>query len=128
MITMKILGVTLDGATNTPILVLQEENGDEVLPIWIGASEAMSISMALNNINLERPLSHSLLLNALQALDARLTGVSITDLREGTFYALLEILIGERLVQVDCRPSDGVALALRAGVPILVSEDVLAKA
>lgn len=128
MITMKVLGITLDGATNTPILVMQTEKGEEILPVWIGAAEAMAISMALNNVNPERPLSHTLLLSAMETLGARLIGLSITELREGTFYALLEMLADQRLVQVDCRPSDGIVLALRAGAPIRIAESVLAKA
>lgn len=128
MISMKFLGITLDGASNMPVLVLQSEEGSDILPIWVGTAEAMAVSMALNDVNPERPLPHTLLLHVIESLGARPIGLSITDLREGTFYAFLELLAGRRLVQVDCRPSDGIVLALRSGVPILLSENVLAKA
>ena len=125
---MKVLGLTLDGNTNSPILVLQQEDGDEVLPIWIGATEAMAISLALNELTPERPLTHPLLLDALAALGARVAGVTITALREGTFYAFLELMRGAECIHLDCRPSDGIALALRAKSPIRIAESVLAKA
>lgn len=128
MITMKVLGLTLDGNSNTPILVLQRADGEDVLPIWIGAAEAMAISMALNNLQLDRPLTHALLLHAVAALGGEMTGVSITGLRDGTFFASVEFVHGQDFIQVDCRPSDGIALALRAQVPIRIAEDVLSKA
>ncbi|MEG1610444.1 MAG: bifunctional nuclease family protein [Bilophila sp.] len=134
MIPMIVLGLTLDGTTNAPILVLQQKyalvhEGKElekhILPIWVGAAEAMALSLALNDIKPERPLPHDLLCETLAALGARLTAVSLVDLREGTFYALLEVLQGERLYQIDCRPSDAITLALRSGLDILVAESVL---
>ena len=128
MITMKVLGLTLDGSSNTPILVLQREDGDDVLPIWVGASEAMAISMAMNSMQLERPLTHALFLQAVTALGAEVTGVSITSLKSGTFFACVEFVRDQHCIQVDCRPSDGIALALRAQVPIRIAEDVLHKA
>lgn len=136
MIPMIVLGLTLDGTTNTPILVLQQKyalvhEGKEmekrILPIWVGTSEAMAISLALNDIHPERPLPHDLLSNMLHTLGARLTAISLVDLREGTFYALMDILQDGRLYQVDCRPSDAITLALRAGLDILVAENVLEK-
>lgn len=136
MIPMIVLGLTLDGTTNTPILVLQQKyalvyEGKElekrILPIWVGTSEAMSISLALNDIHPERPLPHDLLFNMLHVLGAQLNAISLVDLREGTFYALMEILQNGRLYQVDCRPSDAITLALRAGLDILVAENVLEK-
>ena len=112
MRVMKVLGLTLDGTTNAPILVLQQEDGDEVLPIWLGAAEAMAISMALNDLSPDRPLTHPLLIEIMTALGARVSGVTITDLRDGTFYALLDLQRGSETIQLDCRPSDGIILAL----------------
>lgn len=128
MIAMRVLGLTMDKNNTSPILLLQAENGKQVLPIWIGSVEAMSISLSLDNVRLERPLTHDLLLGTLEALGARLMSASITSLHEGTFYAKLEILFNEQLVLVDCRPSDAVALALRANAPISVAEEVLKSA
>lgn len=128
MITMKVLGLTLDATSNTPILVLQREDGEEVLPIWIGAAEAMAISMAINQMQLDRPLTHSLLLQTVTALGGQMTGVSITALQDGTFFAFIELVHNHEFIHVDCRPSDGIALALRAQAPILIAPDVLQKA
>ncbi len=125
MIKMKVLGLTLDSASNSPILILQEENGNEILPLWIGAMEAMAISLTLSGINVRRPLTHDLMLLTMQALKANLHGVEITDLREGAYLADLLLVQGDTLFRIDCRPSDAIALALRASAPISVSADVL---
>jgi bifunctional DNase/RNase len=126
MLTMRVLGLTLDDASHAPILLLQEETGRELLPIWIGAMEAMSISLALGKVPVDRPLTHDLLLLLLRSLDARLSGVELVALREGTYYAdlILQLENGETR-RLDCRPSDAVALALRAQAPIRVSEEIL---
>ncbi len=125
---MKVVGLSLDDATKAPILVLRREAGEELLPIWIGAMEAMAISIALNSVDVPRPLTHDLLLNTLRSLGAQLVAVDVVDLRDGTYFAELDILQGGTRTRVDCRPSDAIALALRADVPIFVSEDVLRRA
>ena len=94
MVPMKVLGLTLDAENNAPILVLQQDGGSEILPIWIGASEALAISVALNGTRLDRPLTHETMFQA---------------------------------IRVDCRPSDGVALAVRCDAPIRVAREVLAE-
>ncbi len=128
MVEMKVVGLSLDDATKAPILVLRREAGEELLPIWIGAMEAMAISIALNSVDVPRPLTHDLLLNTLRSLGAQLVAVDVVDLRDGTYFAELDILQGGTRTRVDCRPSDAIALALRADVPIFVSEDVLRRA
>jgi bifunctional DNase/RNase len=129
MIAMRVLGLTMDKASMTPILLLKVEDGNnQVLPIWIGGMEAMSISLSLENISLERPLTHDLLLGALEAVGAKLVSARITGMHEGTFYAKLELLHNEQMIVIDCRPSDAVALALRAKVTIYAAEEVLKKA
>lgn len=130
MILMNVLGLTLDAANKSPILVLRQTNAQEgaeaqILPIWLGVSEAMSLSMALNRVQLRRPLPHDLLLVATQALGGRISGVTLTDLREGTFYAQVDIAHGDTFTQLDCRPSDAVLLALRTGSDIRVTQRVL---
>ncbi|MFV0421288.1 bifunctional nuclease family protein [Oleidesulfovibrio sp.] len=128
VVEMKVMGLSLDEATKAPILVLKQREGDDVLPIWIGAMEAMAISLALNDVETPRPLTHDLLLTSLAAMGAKLVAVNVVDLREGTYFAELEIIQGETTVRVDSRPSDAVALALRAEAPIMVSSEVLQKA
>lgn len=128
MVEVKVVGLSLDDTSKAPILVLRNTATEELLPIWIGAMEAMAISVALNSVDVPRPLTHDLLLNTVSALGAHLVGVDIIDVREGTYYAELNLVVHGQHQRVDCRPSDGIALALRASVPILVSEHVLEQA
>ena len=125
MLEMRVFGLTIDPQSKTPIVVLREASGDAVLPVWVGAMEAMAISLVLNNESLPRPLTHDLFLMTLKAFKAELRRVEINDLREGTFYAVLVLSGPEGRTRVDCRPSDAIALAMRAGAPILVEEEVL---
>ena len=122
---MRVFGLTIDPQSKTPIVVLREASGDAVLPVWVGAMEAMAISLVLNNESRPRPLTHDLFLMTLKAFKAELRRVEINDLREGTFYAVLVLSGPDGRTRVDCRPSDAIALAMRAGAPILVEEEVL---
>jgi len=129
VLTMRVLGLTLDETSHAPILLLQEEMSQELLPIRIGPLEAMSISMVLGNVSVERPLTHDLCLNVLHSLNVRLSGAELVDLRGGTYYADLVLLLANgETHRLDCRPSDAVALALRAHVPIRASNAVLRRA
>lgn len=128
MIQMQVAGLTLDETTKAPILLLKQMDGDDVLPIWIGAMEAMAISIVINEVTVPRPLTHDLMLSTLTDLGASLSRIEIIDLKEGTFYAELELAIAGSHKRVDCRPSDAIALALRADAPIMVSETVLKEA
>lgn len=128
MVEMRVFGLTIDPQTKTPIVVLREVEGETVLPVWVGAMEAMAVSLVLNKESLPRPLTHDLLLMALKALKAGLVKVEITDLTDGVFFALLVLQSPGGLVRVDCRPSDAIALAMRAEAPIMVNEDVLRRA
>ncbi len=125
---MRVFGLTIDPQTKTPIVILREMEGEIVLPVWVGAMEAMAVSLVLNKENLPRPLTHDLLLMALRALKAGLVKVEITDLKDGVFFALLVLQGPGGRVRVDCRPSDAIALAMRAEAPIMVNEDVLRRA
>ncbi len=123
---MKVLGLTLDDTSHAPILLLQEEAGKELLPIWIGAMEAMAISLALGKVPVDRPLTHDLIVMILRNLSIRIHGVELTDLREGTYYADLVLgLQNGQSCRIGCRPSDAVALALRVDAPIRASRHVL---
>lgn len=125
MVEMTVYGLALDESSQVPILILRDTKEQAVLPIWIGALEAMAISLVLNSVDLPRPLTHDLLLRTITALGAEVVKVSIVDLREGTYYAEITIVVGGRETVLDSRPSDAVALALRAKVPIFVAQTVL---
>lgn len=130
MITMRVMGFAHDSSTDSPVLVLRQDNGDSLLPIWIGQSEAYSIAMAASEEGAPRPLAHDLFLKAVESLGGRVTSFSITALQDGIFLGALDVL-DERsgtLKTLDCRPSDGVAVAMLARVAILVDETVLSAA
>ena len=125
MIEMKVFGLALDEESQVPVLILKDMEEKAVLPIWIGAMEAMAISLALNEVKLPRPMTHDLLLRLVEALDAQVVSVNVISLTEGTYYAEIELEVGGDTRRVDSRPSDAIALALRARAPILVAEPVL---
>ena len=123
MIPLELVGVRVELPANQPIVLLRDADSGRYLPIWIGGAEAMSISSHLEGEVPPRPLTHQLLVDTVRALGADLEAVHLTDLREGTFYAELHLLQGEREVVVSARPSDAIAVAIRFGpVPILVDE------
>jgi len=111
--------------SSTPLLLLEEVNGDRVLPIFIGAPEATAIAYALQNVETPRPMSHDLLGAVIESLGAQLFAVEITDLVDNTFYALLRLVRDDVEISVSARPSDAVALALRVGAPMLVRDDLM---
>ena len=122
---MKITGLMIDPVSNMPIIVLKTPDGTSVLPIWVGIFEANAIAMQLENVVSPRPMTHDLLKNLIEGLEARLAKVVITDLKENTFFALIHLERGQQMLEIDARPSDAMALALRAGAPILVEKVVL---
>ena len=128
MVEMYVEGLSLDPRTRKPIVILRQNDGKGLLPLWIGAMEAMTISLVLNGEELPRPLTHDLLLMVTRALKGRLTGVDIVDYRDDIYYAVLLLRGPEGLISVDCRPSDAIALALLASVPIRVKAEVFEKA
>ena len=119
MTELNVAGLSMDPVSKSPILVLRTTSGLFILPIWIGPSEAVSISLALQEVDVPRPLTHDLLLSAVEAVGYLLKSIQIIRCEEGVFYAQLELSKGSRTVLVDCRPSDAVAVALRAQAPIL---------
>jgi len=125
MIEMKVFGLALDEESQVPVLILKDSGEETVLPIWIGAMEAMAISLSLNDVELPRPMTHDLLLNMIRKLDAHVVAVNITELTEGTYYANIEVEVEGGIRRIDSRPSDAIALALRAKAPILVAEAVI---
>lgn len=125
MVAMNIFGMALDETSQAPILILKNENESMALPIWIGAVEAMSISMALNNVPFPRPMTHDLLLASVRALGGKVSHVDILEIREGTFFAELVLEQNEKEVRIDCRPSDAIAVAVRSKSSIFVAQGVL---
>jgi len=125
LIEMAVKGLMVDPLTNLPIIILRDEAHERVLPIWVGPVEANAIALQIENANTPRPMTHDLLRLVIEALDGRITRVLIHELSDGTFYAFLEIYRGAERLLVDARPSDALALALRAKVPIFVNETVL---
>jgi bifunctional DNase/RNase len=125
MIRMRVAHLGLDRATNTPVVVLQEEEGERTLPIWIGAPEANAIALELQGVKPERPLTHDLMKLLVAGLGGELRRVVISSLRENTYLAELLIYRGAEVFEVDARPSDSIALALRMRAPIFSNDDLL---
>ena len=128
LVAMSIKGLMLDPVSNSPIVVLKDENEKFFLPIWVGIFEANAIALQLENISTPRPMTHDLLRNMISELDARVIRVVINDLRDSTFFAQIRLITGEKTLEVDARPSDAIALALRTEAPIFVAQSVLDQA
>jgi bifunctional DNase/RNase len=128
LISMSIKGLMLDPVSNSPIVVLKDDDEKFFLPIWVGIFEANAIALQLENITTPRPMTHDLLRNMINELDARVTRVVINDLRDSTFFAQIRLLVGGKTLEVDARPSDAIALALRTEAPIFVAQSVLDQA
>jgi bifunctional DNase/RNase len=128
LIAMSIKGLMLDPVSNSPIVVLKDDAEKFFLPIWVGIFEANAIALQLENVSTPRPMTHDLLRNMISELDARVTRVVINDLRDSTFFAQIRVIAGERTLELDARPSDAIALALRADAPIFVAQSVLDQA
>ena len=127
-VEMKVRGLALDPVSNMPIIILRDEEEKRSLPIWVGIFEANAIALELEKIATPRPMTHDLIKNVLEAVDAKVEKIVVNDLRENTFFALIHLRMGEEEVTVDSRPSDAIALALRAGAPIFVDDDVVRRA
>lgn len=124
-IEVRIRGFMMDPSTNMPIVVLKDVASETVMPIWVGSFEANAIFNEIEKFEAPRPMTHDLLRNLIRHLNAELERVVITELRDSTFLAVLWLRQGEESVTIDARPSDAIALALRADCPIFVSEQVM---
>lgn len=129
MVHVRIASLALDPRSNQPVLLLRavddEDGAGRLLPIWIGHPEATAILLAIEGVEMPRPMTHDLLGNVISALDAVVERVEITRVEEGTFYAAIIIRGEEKTLAIDARPSDSIALAMRAGAPVFVAEEVL---
>jgi len=128
LIEMAIKGLMVDPLTNLPIIILRDETNERVLPIWVGPVEANAIALQVENVSTPRPMTHDLLRHVLTEMGGTLTRVIIHDLQESTFFAYLEIQQGDERLLIDARPSDALALSLRAKVPIFVNTSVFENA
>jgi bifunctional DNase/RNase len=124
-IEMTIKGLMVDPITNMPIIILRDKDGQRVLPIWVGVFEANAIALQMENVTTPRPMTHDLLKNVISDLKADIQKIVVSDLRENTFYALIYLVVNGEPVAIDARPSDAIALALRAQAPIFVEDSVI---
>ena len=124
MIEAIIDGLAMDLVSNSPVVVLAAKELDKVLPIWIGHNEAWAIAMEISGVGSKRPLTHDLFKTAIEALGGKLDKVEITELKEQTFFARLYISVNGKIVDIDARPSDSIALALKTKSPIYVNEEL----
>lgn len=128
MIEMELTGVRVELPTNQPIVLLRERDGERYLPIWIGASEAAAIALSLQGVVTPRPMTHDLIKTILEDLSVDVQRIVVTELRDATFFATIQLQRSGEDHEVSSRPSDAIALAVRMSVPIFASEDVLNEA
>ena len=127
-IEMIIKGLMLDPTTKMPIVILRDNKGDNVLPIWVGSPEANAIALQIENVATPRPMTHDLLRNVIQDLKGEVQKIVVCDLKENTFYAMIYLKVNGEVVAIDSRPSDAIALAVRVKAPIFVEESVISEA
>jgi bifunctional DNase/RNase len=128
MVEMKVQGLVFDSETNQSIVILKEEATGRTLPIWVGVFEANAITMGIEHTWTPRPMTHDLIKNIIDGMSATVRKIIVTELRANTFYAVILLETEGRLVEIDSRPSDAIALALRTQAPIFVDEKVLESA
>jgi bifunctional DNase/RNase len=124
-VEMKIRGLMMDPVTNMPIVILKDIDSDTVLPIWVGVYEANAIALEIEKVTTPRPMTHDLIKNVLVGLESQVRKVVVTELRDDTFFAVIWVERDGRIISIDSRPSDALALALRVDCPIFVEDDVL---
>ncbi len=127
MIEVKVAGIAMD-ASNMPIIILKDEHGKRILPIWVGLFEAQAILFAIEGLVPPRPLTHDLLKTIMETMGVVVRGIVINAIQDNTYFAKIEIQGNGHFSEIDCRPSDAIALALRTAAPIYVSDPVLSMA
>lgn len=123
-----VVGVRVEMPSSQPIVLLREVGGERYLPIWIGAAEAAAIALSLQGVVTPRPMTHDLLKTILEDLSVEVQRIIVTELRDSTFYASIQMQKGNDALEISSRPSDAIALAVRMSVPIFANEDVLEEA
>ncbi|HEY3319716.1 MAG TPA: bifunctional nuclease family protein [Planctomycetota bacterium] len=125
LIEFELFQVVITEGSQTQVIVVREKGGDRFFPIYIGHNEAAAIDRKINDVQVPRPLTHDLMANLIEQMGGTLSRIIVNDMREDYYLALLEIRRGDEILQIDSRPSDAIALAVRAGCPIYVEEQVL---
>ena len=125
---MQVVGITVDPATQSPIVILRDPENLHILPIWIGILEANAIAVGLEKVRLPRPMTHDLFKNVMDSLGVRLAKIEVIDIRDNTYFAAIHLESDGETIVMDSRPSDAIAIALRYGAPILVHDAVIEKA
>ncbi len=128
LVKMNVKGLTVDPMTNVPIVILSDDENQKALPIWIGIFEASAILSQIENINTARPMTHDLIKNIINQIGSEVVNITVTELKDNTYYATIELMVDDKKLLIDSRPSDAIAIALRVGAPILVDEEVIEKA
>ena len=127
MIEMKVMGIALDTRTGSPIIVLHDINNRKALPIWIGSAEASAIIRKIENISVSRPMTHDLIVEIVEKMNGTINRIEINDVEKETYYAIIYINDKEgKEIEIDARPSDAIAVAIRVDAPIFVTANVLA--
>ncbi len=127
LIKMKVTGLTIDPLTNTPIVIMKDMQEKKAIPIWIGLFEASAIATELEKITFSRPMTHDLVMDILRVLEVEVIKIEINDLRNNTFFANIYLIKDGKNLVIDSRPSDAIAIALRANAPIFVDDKVIEK-
>lgn len=125
LVEMTVKGLALDPMSNMPIIILKDMDDKKALPIWVGIFEANAIALELEKIHTPRPMTHDLIKNIFEGLGVVVKRIVVNDLKDNTFYAILELMVNGSQVTIDSRPSDAIAIALRVGAPIYVTENVI---
>jgi len=128
MIKVKVDSIRASLMSEHRVIILKDINADRYLPIWIGPYEAEAIAIRLRNVEVARPLTHDLLKNVIAEMGGEISRIVVTDLRDDTFYARIRVHLDGQRMEIDSRPSDAIALAVRANVPIFVNESVMEEA
>ena len=128
LIQMTVRGIALDPITNMPIIILKDVDERKALPIWVGIFEANAIALELEKVTTPRPMTHDLLKSVLDGLGVTVRQVIVNDLKDNTFFAVIELNSNGSVINIDSRPSDAIALALRVNAPIFVADNVVAQA
>ncbi len=125
LLRARIIALLEEPHMRSPVVILNEPQSNLILPIWIGEPEARSIAIALEGINISRPLTHSLLKNIISELGGKIVKIAIDSLAAGTYHATIYVKVGRKTIKIDARPSDSIALALAAEVPVFVAQSIL---
>lgn len=125
MIQVEVADLIEDQASSSPIVILRDLPSNRLLPIWIGDPEARAIAISLNKMSVPRPMTHQLLLNVVEKTGGKLSKIVIDGLKNNTYFASLYVEAGGKFVQIDARPSDAIALALQAGIPVFVDKSIM---